>query len=99
MPCDGVRGKAPSRSQRRAVKSRSGRRLSICGLRRSRSSPIASAQTAAFAWFSSAALLFVVFFSVYAAVRPPTLPDDPSHRAPISAMTRYSFADFLNAAR
>jgi hypothetical protein len=53
----------------------------------------------AFAWFSSATLLLVVFFSVYAAVRPPQLPDDPRRKPPISALARYSFEDFLNSAR
>ena len=58
---------------------------------------------AGFAWFSSAALLAVVFLSVYAAAFPPAFPpafpDDARRRAPIASVARYDFSDFVNAAR
>jgi hypothetical protein len=86
---------------RRYVNARGGRRLSVCGLRSRPPAPepVRAATLRGFAWFSSVALVAVVFFSLYVAVRPPALPDDPRRRPPVAAVARYDFADFVNAAR
>ncbi len=50
------------------------------------------------AWITGATLCAVLIFSVYAANRPPTFPDDPLQHAQISSLARYTFADVLSAA-
>ena len=92
-------------TNRRYIAARAGRtRFSVCGLPRiPRFAPTEPPSLAGFAWFSSAALLAVVFLSVYAAAFPPAFPpafpDDARRRAPIASVARYDFSDFVNAAR
>jgi hypothetical protein len=88
-------------NNRRYIAARAGRtRFSVCGLPRvPRLAPEEPPSLAGFAWFSSAALLAVVFLSVYAAAFPPTFPDDAGRRAAVTSVARYDFSDFVNAAR
>ena len=88
-------------TNRRYIAARAGRtRFSVCGLPRiPRFAPTEPPSLAGFAWFSSAALLAVVFLSVYAAAFPPAFPDDARRRAPLASVARYDFSDFVNAAR
>jgi hypothetical protein len=73
----------------------------VCGCRRAL--PIVRAleeraNSVNLAWITGATLCAVLVFSVYAANRPPALPDDPLQHAQISGLARYTFADVLSAA-
>ncbi len=91
----------PRRGFRRRVVSATGRSFIVCGCRRAL--PIARAleehaNTVNLAWITGATLFAVLIFSVYAANRPPTFPDDSLQHAQISGLARYTFADVLSAA-
>jgi hypothetical protein len=92
----------PRGTSRRYIAARAGGlRFSVCGLPRTALPLPAPAPTlAGFAWFSSAALLAVVFLSVYAAAFPPAFPGDARRQQPLgSPIARYDFSDFASAAR
>jgi hypothetical protein len=92
-------------SRRRNVVAASGRRFSVCGtLQQAQGDPrgqrtvAPAATTVSFAWISGVTLLVVVALSVYAVARPPEFPDT-GNRPAISAVARYSLADFFSGAR
>jgi hypothetical protein len=91
----------PRRGFRRRVVSATGRNFIVCGCRRAL--PIARAleeraSATNLAWITGATLCAVLIFSVYAANRPPTFPEDPLQHAQISSLTSHTFAEVLSAA-
>jgi hypothetical protein len=89
------------RNVRRRVVSASGRNFILCGCRRALPIVRVLEERAAatnLAWITGATLCAVLIFSVYAANRPPTPPDDPLQHAQLSSFARYTFADVLSAA-
>ncbi len=87
---------------RRRIVAESGRIYSVCGLRRAVAAAlpvVAQRSGAVVVWLSGATLLIVVSLSMYAVARPPALPRGSAPIGPLSAVERYSFADFVNAVR
>jgi hypothetical protein len=91
----------PRRGFRRLVVSATGRNFILCGCRRALPRPQALEERASavnLAWFTGATLCAVLIFSVYAANRPPTFPDDQLQHAQISGLASHTFAEVLSAA-
>jgi hypothetical protein len=88
------------RHRRRRVAAASGRIYSVCGSRSLVAAAVPTQRSSAVVvWFSAATLLLVVSLSLYAIARPPAVPRGSAPSGPVSAVERYSFADFVNAVR